>query len=155
MGWGGDDVRLIDLFYKGGETIRGFNRGGFGPRDLSSINQDALGGETFWATTAEVRFPLPLIPEDLGMGGAVFVDAGSLFGAGAFASKLNDPNCVGNVPAAGKICLADDSSIRASAGFSILWNSPLGPLRLDIAKAFLKKDFDDEQLIRFGASTKF
>ncbi len=34
MGWGGDDVRLIDLFYKGGETIRGFNRGGFGPRDL-------------------------------------------------------------------------------------------------------------------------
>jgi len=155
MGWGGDDVRLIDLFYKGGETIRGFNRGGFGPRDLSSINQDALGGETFWATTAEVRFPLPLIPEDLGMGGAVFVDAGSLFGAGAFANKLNDPNCVGNVPAAGKICLADDSSIRASAGFSILWNSPLGPLRLDIAKAFLKKDFDDEQLIRFGASTKF
>ena len=33
-GWGGEDVRLIDLFYKGGETIRGFNRGGFGPRDL-------------------------------------------------------------------------------------------------------------------------
>ncbi len=34
MGLGDDDVRLIDLFYKGGETIRGFNRGGFGPRDL-------------------------------------------------------------------------------------------------------------------------
>ena len=34
MGWGGDDVRLIDMFYKGGETIRGFNRGGVGPRDL-------------------------------------------------------------------------------------------------------------------------
>jgi outer membrane protein insertion porin family len=156
MGWGGDDVRLIDLFYKGGETIRGFNRGGFGPRDLSSVNQDALGGDTFWATTAEVRFPLPLIPEDLGMGGAFFVDAGSLFGAGAFAKNLADPACVGNTPStAGKICLADDSSIRASAGFSILWNSPLGPLRLDIAKAFLKKGFDDEQLVRFGASTKF
>jgi outer membrane protein insertion porin family len=54
-----------------------------------------------------------------------------------------------------KICLADESSIRASAGFSILWNSPLGPLRLDIAKAFVKEKFDDEQLIRFGASTKF
>ena len=38
---------------------------------------------------------------------------------------------------------------------SILWNSPLGPLRLDIAKAFMKEKFDDEQLIRFGASTKF
>ncbi len=149
MGWGGDDVRLIDLFYKGGETIRGFNRGGFGPRDL--FTDDALGGSTFWATTAEVRFPLPLIPEDLGMGGAVFVDAGSLFGAGAFAKNLNDPTCTDPT----KVCLVDDSSIRASAGFSILWNSPLGPLRLDIAKAFLKKNFDDEQLIRFGASTKF
>jgi outer membrane protein insertion porin family len=98
-----------------------------------------------------VRFPLPLIPEDLGMGGAVFVDAGSLFGAGAFAKNLNDPTCTDTT----KVCLVDDSAIRASAGFSILWNSPLGPLRLDIAKAFLKKDFDDEQLIRFGASTKF
>jgi outer membrane protein insertion porin family len=144
MGWGGDDVRLIDLFYKGGETIRGFNRGGFGPRDL--LTGDALGGDTFWSTTAEVRFPLPFIPEDLGMSGAFFVDAGSLFGAGSFARKLND--CV-------QVCLADDSSVRASAGFSIMWNSPLGPLRLDIAKAFLKQDYDKEQLVRFGASTKF
>jgi len=151
MGWGDDEVRLIDLFYKGGETIRGFNRGGFGPRDL--LTGDALGGQTFWATTAEVRFPLPFIPDDLGMGGAVFVDAGSLFGAGAFAKGINT-ECVTADPAKG-ICLADDTAIRASAGFSILWNSPLGPLRLDIAKAFLKKDYDSEQLIRFGASTKF
>jgi outer membrane protein insertion porin family len=109
------------------------------------LTGDALGGDTFWATTAEVRFPLPFIPEDLGMSGAFFVDAGSLFGAGQFAKDLNGAGIV----------LADDSSIRASAGFSIMWNSPLGPLRLDIAKAFLKKDFDEEQLIRFGASTKF
>jgi outer membrane protein insertion porin family len=145
-GWGDDEVRLIDLFYKGGETIRGFNRGGFGPRDL--LTGDALGGSTFWATTAEVRFPLPLIPDDLGMSGAFFVDAGSLFGAGAFAKKLNDGI---------QVDLGDsgDHFVRASAGFSLIWNSPLGPLRLDIAKAFLKKAFDDEQLIRFGASTKF
>jgi outer membrane protein insertion porin family len=150
-GLGGDDVRLIDLFYKGGETIRGFNRGGFGPRDL--LTDDALGGSTFWSTTAEVRFPLPFIPEDFGMGGAVFVDAGSLFGAGAGAKALNN-QCPAGDPKLG-VCLADDASVRASAGASLLWNSPLGPLRLDIAKAFLKKDFDSEQLIRFGASTKF
>jgi outer membrane protein insertion porin family len=151
MGWGDDDVRLIDLFYKGGETIRGFNRGGFGPRDL--FTDDALGGSTFWATTAEVRFPLPLIPDDLGMSGAVFVDAGSLFGAGAFAKGIND--CTADPTVTKAVCLADDSAIRASAGFSIIWNSPLGPLRLDIAKAFLKQGYDDEQLIRFGAQTKF
>jgi outer membrane protein insertion porin family len=153
MGWGGDDVRLIDLFYKGGETIRGFDRGGFGPRDL--LTGDALGGDTFWSTTAEVRFPLPLVPDDLGISGAFFVDAGSLFGAGAFAKNLNT-QC--GVPIPDKtvgICLADDSAVRASAGFSIMWNSPLGPLRLDFAKAFLKERYDVEQLIRFGASTKF
>jgi outer membrane protein insertion porin family len=144
MGWGGDEVRLIDMFYKGGETIRGFNRGGFGPRDVST--GDALGGDTFWATTAEVRFPLPLIPEDLGMSGAFFVDAGSLFGAGAFAKDALAA-CLG--------CLRDDATIRASAGFSIMWNSPMGPLRLDIAKAFMKQSYDDEQMVRFGASTKF
>lgn len=149
-GWGDDDVRLIDLFYKGGETIRGFNRGGFGPRDTNT--GDALGGDTFWAATAEVRFPLPFVPDDLGMSGAAFVDAGSLFGAGALARDLGKACIAGDKST---VCLADDSSIRASAGLSLIWNSPLGPLRLDVAKAFLKKNFDDEQLIRFGASTKF
>src|SRR5262245_3828337 len=149
-GWGDDEVRLIDLFYKGGETIRGFNRGGFGPRDL--VTNDALGGDTFWAVTAEVRFPLPLVPEDIGMSGAFFVDAGSLFGAGDFAKDLNNPTACVTKNKADGVCLLDDASVRASAGFSIMWNSPLGPLRLDIAKAFLKNANDDEQLIRFGAS---
>jgi outer membrane protein insertion porin family len=152
-GWGGQDVRMIDLFYKGGETIRGFNRGGFGPRDLNT--DDALGGDTFWAVTGEVRYPLPFVPEDLGMSGAVFVDAGSLFGAGAFAKTApagcNAPGVVDN----STVCLVDSSSIRASAGISLIWNSPMGPLRLDFAKAFLKEKYDDEQLIRFGASTRF
>ena len=151
-GWGGEDVRLLDLFYKGGETIRGFNTSGFGPRDR--LTGDALGGDTFWATTAEVRFPLPFIPEEIGMGGAIFADAGSLFGAGAGAKALN-AQCANPDPAVAKVCLDDSSAVRASVGASILWNSPLGPLRLDVAKALLKQDFDKEQLIRFGASTKF
>jgi outer membrane protein insertion porin family len=156
-GWGGQDVRLIDLFYKGGETIRGFDRGGFGPRDL--LTNDALGGATFWAATAEVRFPIPLIPQELGMSAAAFVDAGSLFGAGAGAKAVNDPALCGTVvdplsPPTG-VCLVDSNAVRASAGASILWESPLGPLRLDISKPFIKERFDDEQLIRFGASTRF
>jgi outer membrane protein insertion porin family len=142
QGWGGEDVRLLDLFYKGGETIRGFRQSGIGPRDLNG-NQDALGGQTFWTATAEVRFPLPLVPEELGMSGAVFADAGSLFGASKAAKSLAGVN------------LADESSIRASAGASLLWNSPLGPLRLDYARALSKESYDKTQAIRFGASTKF
>ena len=81
QGWGGQDVRLLDSFFKGGETVRGFDISGFGPRDLSSSNQDALGGQKYWAATAEVRFPLPYIPDDIGLSGAVFADAGSLWDA--------------------------------------------------------------------------
>ena len=45
--------------------------------------------------------------------------------------------------------------MRVSVGASIMWNSPLGPLRLDIAKAIRKESYDQEQRIRFGASTRF
>jgi len=153
-GWGGEDVRLIDMFYRGGETIRGFDRAGIGPRDLST--GDALGGKIFYAGTAEVRFPLPLVPEDLGMSGAFFVDAGSLFGAASSAKALSQSCGIavspGQVP---NVCLADDQKVRVSAGTSLLWNSPLGPLRADFGWAILKQDYDKEQLFRFGASTKF
>ena len=141
--WGSEDVRLLDAYFKGGETVRGFDRSGYGPRDLST--NDALGGSTFWAATAEVRFPLPFIPDELGLSGAVFADAGSLFGATGGAKKA----------LAGTGNLADENIIRSSVGASLMWNSPVGPLRMDFAKTLSKASFDDEQVFRFGASTKF
>ena len=80
-GWGGQDVRLLDLFYKGTETVRGFATAGIGPRDTLSANQDALGGRMFYSTTAELLFQIPGVPQDMGLRGAVFADAGSLWGA--------------------------------------------------------------------------
>ena len=155
-GWGGQDVRLTDLFFKGGETVRGFARAGYGPRDacespatgkrVSNCSRDALGGELFWATTAEVRFPFPYVPDSLGMQGAVFLDAGSLWQA--------SPLAVDSVNQEGSF-IFDTSDVRMSAGFSIIWQSPLGPLRADIAEALLKAKFDETEIFRFGASTNF
>jgi outer membrane protein insertion porin family len=155
-GWGGEDVRLTDLFFKGGETIRGFKRAGYGPRDacespttgkrVPNCSRDSLGGEMFWATTAEVRFPIPYIPESIGMQGAVFVDAGSLWQASGLAQEA--------VNEEGSFIL-DSSDIRMSTGFSLIWQSPLGPLRADFAEALLKADFDRTEFFRFGASTNF
>jgi len=159
QGWGGDDVRMLDVFYKGGETIRGFYRAGYGPRDLNTM--DALGGKTFWATTAEVRFPLPLVAEELGISGAVFADAGSLFDATGGVKKLSSGG-VGNCDTSkdslsrfNTVCLVDSGTIRSSVGASILWNSPVGPLRLDYARAITHESYDRMQTIRFGASTQF
>jgi outer membrane protein insertion porin family len=150
QGWGGDDVRLIDVYYKGGETIRGFDRAGIGPRDLST--GDALGGTTFWAATAEVRFPIPMVPDDLGIRGAFFVDAGSLFGVAKSVQALNgtkDPVTLRPIQ------IADSNKVRVSVGTSLIWDSPLGPLRGDFGWAVVKDANDNEQLFRFGASTKF
>lgn len=149
-GWGGDDVRLIDLYYKGGETIRGFNRSGFGPRDI--VSGDAIGGKTFYSATAEIRYPFPFVPDDLGVKGAVFVDAGSLFGLNETARRVNGTF---DTLANRNVIIADSSAPRVSVGTSFIWDSPLGPLRADLGWAIIKETYDKDQIFRFGASTKF
>jgi outer membrane protein insertion porin family len=152
-GWGGEDVRLIDLFFKGGETVRGFDRAGYGPRDLNT--GDALGGAAYWATTAEIRFPIPFVPDDLGISGAVFADAGSLWSASLGGTP---EGCGASFYQGGRwtaVCLADSSAIRSSVGASIMWQSPVGPIRMDLAKVLSKQTYDEEQIFRFGAATKF
>jgi outer membrane protein insertion porin family len=139
-GWGGQDVRLQDVFFKGGETVRGFDRAGFGPRDLGT--DDALGGKVFAAATAEIRFPLPLVPDALGMQGAVFADAGTLF----------NPGDLGLLQT---FFVANSKTIRSSVGMSLIWESPLGPFRADISHVLSSESFDQEEVFRFGAATQF
>lgn len=141
-GWGGDNVRLLDMFYKGGESVRGFAPAGIGPRDGLSANQDALGGRNFYTTTAEVRFGLPYVPPELGLRGAMFADAGALWGTGAVASGL-----------AGTV--GGNHAMRASVGAGLVWDSPLGPIRADYAVPLLKQTFDKTQPFSFGAGSLF
>jgi outer membrane protein insertion porin family len=136
-GWGGQDVRLLDLFYRGSESVRGFATSGFGPRDTLSPNQDALGGRMFFATTAELLFPLPGVPQDLGLRGAVFADAGSLWSVNKTAASL--PGLAGNA-----------LTPRASVGVGVAWDSPLGALRVDYAVPLLKQSYDKTQALSFG-----
>lgn len=130
-----DDIRINQRFFVGGRDLRGFNNGGIGPRDV--ITDDALGGNTYYTGSTELRFPLGL-PEDLGFSGAFFVDAGSLWNS--------DDKGVG---------IKDINSLRAAAGFGVAWSSPFGPIRIDFAEPFLKEDFDDTEVIRFSFGTRF
>jgi len=139
-GYGGDDVRILDLFFKGSETIRGFDNSGIGPRDLTT--GDALGGKIFAASALELRFPLPKVPEKLGLSAAVFFDAATLYETGDLSGL--------SVSSVG-----DDNTIRTSVGFSLIWQSPLGPLRADFAKALTSEFYDDEQVFHFGAAARF
>lgn len=142
----GDDVIVRDNFFKGGETIRGFAPNGFGARDLEgdSLGKDGLplGGKHYAAATAEVQFPIPILPSDFGLRGAVFADAGTLFG-------IDLPSGVASAD------VNDDASIRSSVGASVLWASPFGLLRGDFAYALTKESYDETQIFRFSAGSQF
>ncbi|HEX8214150.1 MAG TPA: BamA/TamA family outer membrane protein, partial [Allosphingosinicella sp.] len=51
--------------------------------------------------------------------------------------------------------LGDTWKPRLSIGFGVNWNSPFGPLRLDIAKALIKYEGDDTKLFTFNVGTAF
>jgi outer membrane protein assembly complex, YaeT protein len=132
----GDNLNIFDQFTIGGKDIRGFESDGIGPR----LDGDALGGTTYFTASAEATFPLPILPQDLGIRGAVFADAGTLYG-----------NDVANSAGAE----GTDMSWRASVGAGIVWLSPFGPLRFDYAVPVLKEDFDEEQHFRFSMAGQF
>ncbi|UYY60229.1 outer membrane protein assembly factor BamA [Sphingomonas sp. S2-65] len=51
--------------------------------------------------------------------------------------------------------VGDSARPRLSVGFGVNWNSPFGPLRIDVAKALLKNEGDDNKLITFNVGTQF
>ena len=50
---------------------------------------------------------------------------------------------------------ADSAAVRMSAGASIIWDSPFGPLRFDFAYPILKQGYDRTQFFAFGGGTHF
>lgn len=136
VGVGDEDVEINERFFLGGNNLRGFERSGVGPRDVST--DDSLGGNIYYRGTAELSFPIGL-PEEYGVAGHAFTDFGSLW-------EIDEPAGPG---------LVDESSIRAAAGLGLSWRSPMGPIRLDFAFPYAKEDFDKEENFRFSFGTRF
>jgi outer membrane protein insertion porin family len=172
QGWGGDSVRINDRFYKGGVNFRGFQTAGIGPRDLSLQRSDALGGKAYAIGTTELTIPT-FLPDQYGIKAALFADFGTLglldkrdlnYRAGDL-DCLNptipdptDPNkVIGNpaVPGARNVCIRDDLSLRASAGLTIFWKSPMGPIQFDFSRVLAKEAYDKKETFRFSTSTRF
>lgn len=131
----GEDVSLADRFFLGGDTFRGFETAGIGPRDITT--SDALGGQRYVRGSVEMTFPLGL-PEEFGLKGHAFTDVGTLSDA-----DISSPKVV------------DENSIRLSAGAGVSWRSPLGPIRVDLAFPILKESYDQTQYFRFSFGTRF
>lgn len=137
----GKKLRVADQVFLGGDSFRGFEFGGMGPRDART--KESIGGARYWVGTLETMFPIGL-PNEFGVKGAVFTDFGSLWG------------CALKVPAT-QIATDRISSkkMRASVGVGLSWNSPFGPLRIDYSIPVRKQKDDEVQRIFFGVSSRF
>jgi len=143
---GNDGIRVFDMFKNNNDLIRGFKYNSIGPVQRTSAGQKYfLGGNTYMNASVELQFPMPVLPESLGMRAAVFADAATLYGVNY---TLLDPTLENPI-------LNQESSWRSSAGVSLMWESPFGPLRFDYAWPLAKEKEDRVQNFNFGVSTKF
>ena len=130
--------RLNDRFFLTSILMRGFAPAGVGPRDLTVANQDALGGNFFAVARMKTEFPL-FLPEEFGVSGGVFVDVGSVWGL--------DNDGGGAV----------DATLRwrSTAGVSLFWQTPIGPLRFNFSQVLVKEPYDIGQTFDLAISTQF
>jgi len=111
--------------------VRGYRTASLGPRD---IDGSFLGGNRKVNGSTELLFPVPGSGADRSMRFGAFIDAGQVYG---FTEKL------------------DLSQLRASAGMSFAWNSPIGPMKISVAKPLNDKPGDNIQHIQFTLGTVF
>lgn len=131
----GKEIRIVDRFFLGGPSLRGFSVAGAGPRDETT--GDSVGGKFFYRGSAQVTFPIGL-PSEFGVKGRMFSDIGSLSNSESTLATITD-----------------EKSLRASVGFGLSWRSPFGPILIDFSKALLKEDFDKTEVFRFDFGVKF
>ena len=164
IGLAGQDVRLLDDFKMGPNLVRGFAPAGLGPRDVTpGTTNDAIGGTNYWGASLEFQYPFYFLPKDTGFRGAVFMDAGSVWGykgetQWAATGEINGliaPNGATPFFCQCGMQYIDNDAVRMSVGASIIWDSPFGPLRFDFAYPLMKQWYDRTQFFAFGGGTRF
>ena len=132
----GSDASIVNRFTLGGDRLKGFRNQGIGPYDSTYASH--LGGKMYTSLSLEASFPIG-VPEEYGIFGGLFLDTGSLWG-------LDDTD-------SGRI--DDSSEIRSALGFSIFWESVIGPLRFNWSKPIKKEKYDVTENFRFTIDTRF
>ncbi|MGY8903408.1 MAG: outer membrane protein assembly factor BamA [Burkholderiales bacterium] len=131
-GLNGRPFPVFKNFFSGGlGSVRGFEQGTLGPRDVTG---SITGGAEKITLNAEVLAPFPGTGNDRTLRLFAFVDAGNVFGENE------------------KIRFA---SLRSSYGIGLSWISPVGPLRIAAAKPIKSEPGDRIQKLQFQIGTSF
>jgi len=136
-----DYVSRVYRYFLGGDSLRGFEVSGVGSRAI--IGGYALGGMWKLNGMTQLNFPI-FIPDEFKVKGFVFADYGVLGmppKADAMAYGIFD-NYI-------------DDKWRASAGFGIFWDTPMGPMNFSWGWPILKQAYDIEQKFLLSFATQF
>jgi outer membrane protein insertion porin family len=131
----GEDIRIDDRYFIGGDTFRGFATGGIGPRD--ALTGDALGGVRYATASAELGIPLGY--------STTFKPRAYLF---SDMGTLSDPDESGSG-------ILEDDLIRVSAGVGLGMTTPFGTVRFNLATPLRKASFDETEVFSFKFGTGF
>ncbi|MDQ3447342.1 MAG: outer membrane protein assembly factor BamA [Pseudomonadota bacterium] len=149
-GYSGDPYPFFKNYYVGGiGSVRGFETGSLGPRD---VDNSPLGGNRRLNFSLEAYIPIP--GADRTLRALTFVDAGQVWGL----APRRDSN--GNfVVINGRPVYEDEKTdlgnLRYSVGIGVAWISPLGPLKLSYAYPLNRKPEDRVQRFQFQIGTGF
>ncbi|HVV26893.1 MAG TPA: outer membrane protein assembly factor BamA [Rhizomicrobium sp.] len=150
-GYDGSLVPFNERFFDGGDTFRGFALAGVGSRDIvAPSNNGALGSTVRAIGTAALRFP-SLLPESYGIGLSLFSD----FGTTGRLDNVANRACTGAQFSGVGSCVKDNLAFRGSAGISVQWKSPFGPVQIDLGIPYAKTFYDRPQIIHFSTATGY
>jgi outer membrane protein insertion porin family len=131
-GFGGKDLPFFKNFYSGGvDSIRGYQSGTIGPRD---IDGNFVGGNKRLVGNLEILFPMPGVKAEKSVRLSAFADFGYVWSADQ------------------RLLLGD---LRTSAGIAVSWFSPVGPLKFSLAKPFQVKPYDRVERFQFQLGRVF
>ena len=153
---------FFENYYGGGfNTLRGFKSNSVGPRavyrnaDGSYRGDDStIGGNALLAATVEMIVPTPFANEDLqrSLRTSVFIDVGTVWDTnydGKYAANCSGSDCDLIYD------FGDPSDFRASAGVSMQWLSPLGPLVFSLAAPLKEVEGDRTEIFNFNIGRTF
>jgi outer membrane protein insertion porin family len=135
--YGNDPYPFFQNYYVGGtNSVRGYKAASIGKQYYDEVQEDfvSTGGTTKIVASTSMLFPLPggMFKDQVRI--ETFIDGGGVW--------EEDSN------------IALDE-MRFSAGLSVLWVSPFGPINVSFAKALNDDAQDETESFQFGMGTNF
>ena len=127
-----EDVRLNERRFLSSRRLRGFEKGKVGPVD----GDDHIGGNYAASVNFEANLP-NLLPDSSKAEISTFLDIGNVWGVD-YDKSLEETN-----------------TLRSSAGVSLGWRSPIGPMSFILSTNLKKADTDKTESFTFNLGTTF